>query len=176
PALSMARKSTFELRFRSMLTPGLNRAGVTRGSHIATIALFLVFSIPVAALRTSAVAMQAPTTAAPAQGGGGRRPAAGTAIVDQTPPTPSEMASIAGFVVREDTGAPLADATIELQLPVPTSPFNNSYETTTDSAGKFTFPSVAPTSYRLVVSTYTQGYVTTAYGQNAAFPRGEPFV
>jgi len=184
PELSMARPSTLERRFRSMLTPGLNRGGVTRFSLAATLGLFVALSPPVAALRaatrgpepvmkvgaTSQVSMvSATSTAAPA----GLLTTAIAAMMPQDPPPPAGMAAINGVIVRSDSGAPLAGATVELQVSI-AGPKRSPYETTSDVEGRFVFPSITPGNYRIVASTYATGYVATAYGKNAANPAGTP--
>jgi beta-lactamase regulating signal transducer with metallopeptidase domain/protocatechuate 3,4-dioxygenase beta subunit len=178
PALSMARRSTLDQRFRALLAMDLNRNSGTSTSIAATVLVFAAVSLPVAALRAStqtfvvtqpaAVSQVSPSPGTVLNPSG----AAVTALPAQNLPLPPGMASLEGAVFRADNGAPVTGATVELQLAGQHPPDTNSYETTTDFQGKFVFPAVKPSAYRLVASTYASGYVTTALGKNSANPRG----
>jgi hypothetical protein len=80
------------------------------------------------------------------------------------PPTPSDptkqQATVAGTVLRLDTGESLKKARVEL---VNRSDDKQSIYETTDELGQFHFESVQPGSYRLTVT--RNGYVHSEFGQ-----------
>jgi beta-lactamase regulating signal transducer with metallopeptidase domain len=183
--LPMARRSTLNQRFRALFQADSNRNEITRPSVVIAVTAFLAISMPVAALRATAQTSMAsaPSTATvvqtlPAPSSIGTvSPLVSTvaaAIAMQDSPLQAGMARIDGIVVRADNGSPIPGATVELQLAGQHPPDTNSYETTTDFQGRFSFPAVAPTDYRVVASTYAAGYVITAWGKNSANPRGAP--
>jgi len=88
-------------------------------------------------------------------------------LLDQPSQAPAAAAAVRGHVMRAD-GHPLPHATVRLIV----GPGLLVNETTTDDDGAFEFTDVRPEQYRLVAS--KPGYVTLAFGETRASPRGEP--
>lgn len=82
----------------------------------------------------------------------------------------AEPASIAGMVVRADTGEPLKKATLSLS----NEDSETRYLSRTDSEGRFLIANLAPGRYNLWAS--CQGYVSTAYGAKSTRRQAPPVV
>ena len=183
--LPMARRTTLDQRFRSLFKGDSNRNSITPYSIVATLAAFLAITMPLAAFRAStqtspeelpvvAMALQSAHVPSPSSALSPLAGAVATVLSTQNSPLQPGMARIEGNIVRADNGSPVAGATVELQPAGQHPPDTNSYEATTDFQGRFSFPAVTPSDYRLVASTYAAGYVITAWGKNSANPRGAP--
>lgn len=83
------------------------------------------------------------------------------------PPAKIERCEVAGSVVRAGDGAPLRGAIVAL---VATGRRVEPLNARSDQAGRFSFPEVAPGSYRLIVE--RSGYARQEFGQRALGRRG----
>jgi hypothetical protein len=78
--------------------------------------------------------------------------------------TPEEPASIAGVVLSDATGQPLRRAQVDLR---PAEAANGGLVQTTDEAGVFSFPKVAPGRYTITV--LRDGYIRQTAGRIGAY-------
>ena len=167
PALSMARESTLEQRFKALLNPELSRRGLTRFGVAITIILLLAVSLPIAALHVSAQeleSLQLPNSVLSV-------PAPLLALISKTvAPQGPAAASIEGVVLRYGSNDPLPDSTVELR------PEGNPREAQTMIAGgdgRFSFLNLSPGTYRLIAGR-PGGYVASEYGQSSPTGSGIP--
>src|SRR5262245_55447676 len=102
-------------------------------------------------------------------------------VIQAQPQQPS--ASIEGIVVKLGTGEPLSNASVQLNVELPSEgppaasrpPREQPRRTAkSDGNGRFIFESVPPGDYRLI-ATYEGEFVPTEYGQRSPTGRGIPF-
>ncbi len=167
PALSMARESTLESRFKALLNPKLNRSAVTRLAIITTLVFLLAITLPVSALHVAAQQIEKldlPGIVIPA-------PASLlTLLMKPAPPQNDGSARIEGTVLRYGTEEPLPEAAVELRA---TGAKSDSRLVTTGGDGRFVFEDVPPGKYQLLAGRIG-GYIPAEYGQRTPSTRGLP--
>jgi beta-lactamase regulating signal transducer with metallopeptidase domain/protocatechuate 3,4-dioxygenase beta subunit len=199
PALFMARPSTFEKRFQSMLNPRARRGRLTRRAVLCTMAVLLGVVMPLAMLRATPRVV-AETVQATAIRAAATIQTAAVAVL-QTPqaiaPIPN---SIEGMVVRLGSNDPVSEVDVELRrvegtpsvplLPLVLPPGNygpgaivrptypnpaDIANARTKSDGRFIFTNLKPGTYRLQAARAGGAYFPAEYGQRSPKGKGYDF-